>query len=164
MRSAPKPERRYAELRASDNGITGVLLRYGDEARFGTFRERFAPGAVELRSDLIANIMHDRAKPVARTGAGLHVAATEDGLDARIEWPETVYAREAKELVESRILRGFSVEFHALKERFEGRTRIIERAEVSGLGIVDRPAYPESQIEARIAEAFGPARPRRRLR
>lgn len=154
MPSEPKPERRFAELRASDTGIAGVLLRYGDTASFGTFTERFAPGALEARADVIANIMHDRTKPVARTGAGLILAMGDDAVEARIEWPETVYAREAKELVEARVLRGFSIEFLARKERFEGRTRIIGAATLTGLGLVDRPAYPDSRIEGRIWESY----------
>lgn len=165
MQSAPKAERRFAELRASDTGITGVLLRYGDEAAFGTFKERFLPGALEARDDVLANIMHDRAKPVARIGAGLVLAMGNDTVEARIDWPETVYAREAKELVEARILRGFSIEFLAKKERFEGRTRIIEAATLTGLGIVDRPAYPDSQIAARMWEGYAATvRTRRRRR
>lgn len=166
MSSEPKPERRFAELRADDAGITGVLLRYGDRATFGTFTERFEPGAMRMEADLIANLMHDRMKPVARTGAGLTVTDDGGGLSARIEWPETVYAREARELVQAGVLKGLSVEFRAVTERFEGRERIISEARMTGLGIVDRPAYPESVIASRMWDAYsalGRSRRRRRL-
>jgi len=165
MQSAQKPERRFLEFRADAGGIAGVLLRYGDVASFGQFRERFEPRALAIGSDVVANLMHDRAKPVARTGAGLVVTDTGVALEARIAWPDTVYAREAKELVEARILRGFSIEFVAEAERFEDRTRIISGARLTGLGIVDRPAYPDSVIAERMAAAYTLAlRGQRRLR
>ena len=164
MQSEPKFERRFAELRASDTGITGVLLRYGDTAVVESFRERLLPGSLEARDDVLANIMHQRAKPVARTGAGLVLEMGKDAVEARIDWPETVYAREAKELVEERILRGFSIEFVARKEHFEGRTRIIEAATLTGLAIVDRPAYPDSQIAKRMWHIYAATQRTRRRR
>ena len=42
-----------------------------------------------------------------------------------------------------------NVEFHALAERREGGLRVIERAELSGLALVDRGAYPQSVAEVR---------------
>ena len=43
------------------------------------------------------------------------------------------------------------MEFRALREREEAGTRLIERAELLGAGLVDRPAYPLSGVEARAA-------------
>jgi len=164
MQSERRPDRRFAEFRASETCITGVLLRYGDTARFGTFTERFEPGALKMDADLIANLMHDRMRPVARTGAGLTV--TDDGstVEARIEWPETVYAREARELVQAGVLKGLSVEFRAAKSRFEGRERVITEARMTGLGIVDRPAYPASVIASRMWDEWAPMRRAQRRR
>ena len=53
------------------------------------------------------------------------------------------------ELVRRGALRGFSIEFRSKKQRYEGGTRIIESAELTGLALVDEPAYPESVAEAR---------------
>ncbi|MDE0658057.1 MAG: HK97 family phage prohead protease [Gammaproteobacteria bacterium] len=147
-----EPERRFVAFRASEAGVSGVALRYGDVARFGDYGERFEPGSLRIGPDLVANVMHDRRKPVARTDAGLFIEAAPDQVSARIDWPATSFAREARELVEARILRGFSIEFLARRERFEARTRIIEDAELVGLALVDRPAYPESVIAARMAD------------
>ena len=55
------------------------------------------------------------------------------------------------ELVRAKIVRGLSVEFVALQERSEANLRIIERARLVGIGVVDTPAYPASAIEARAA-------------
>ena len=160
-----RAEHRFAEFRAAEDGggVSGVLLRYGDVATVGPFRERFEPGALQVAPDVIANLQHDRGKPVARTDAGLIVKATADRVTADLRFPDTVYGREARELVGAKILRGFSVEFRASKDRWEDKTRIIERAELVGFALVDRPAYPDSVIAERMAETrrvIGPARRR----
>lgn len=161
-------ERRFVEFRAEANGISGTVLRYGDIAKFGRFTERFEPASIRMDADIIANIMHERSRPVARIGAGLVLNDDGRSIEARIEWPETVYAREAKELVEARILRGFSIEFIAEEERMVDTQRVITKARMSGFGIVDRPAYSESQIADRMEHLAGihdlPAPVKRRLR
>lgn len=164
MQSAPKVERRFIEFRADNDGLSGTVIRYGDVAAFGDFTERFASGSIRMDADIVANIMHDRAKPVARIGAGLTLSDTGGAVEARIAFPETSFARDAKELVEARILRGFSIEFMAIRERMEGRERIIEKARMTGLGIVDRPAYPDSVIADRIAELQAAPAPTRKRR
>ena len=52
-------------------------------------------------------------------------------------------------LVREKVLGGFSVEFDALAERAEGNVRVIERARLRGLGIVDVPAYIDARLEIR---------------
>ena len=146
---------RFIEFRAEGNTLSGTVLRYGDTARIGRFSERFEPRALTMGDDVIVNLMHDRQKPVARSGAGLEIRSDDQGVTARIELPDTSFGREARELVDARILRGFSLEFRADDERWEGHSRIITRATASGFAIVDRPAYPESRIEARMSELFG---------
>lgn len=143
------PERRFVEFRTDGDAITGVVVRYGDTASFGDWRERFEAGALTW-TDVIANLQHDRAKPVARLGAGLTLSDSPERMEARLEPPDTSYGREARELIGARILRGLSMEFRATEERMEGRTRIVTRATLLGIGIVDRPAYPDSAIAARF--------------
>lgn len=148
-------ERRFAEFRVEDDGrtISGPVIVYGDEARFGDWRETFAPGSLR-HNDVIVNLQHDRGKPVARTGAGLTLHDGADALRARIELPDTSYAREARELVQARILRGFSIEFRALDDAWEGQKRTVQDAELTGFALVDRPAYPESVIAQRFKDAY----------
>ena len=157
-------ERRFAEFRVEGEGvIAGTAIRYGDLARVGSFAERFEPGALRF-DDVIVNLMHRREAPVARTGAGLTLTDGQGALEARISLPDTTYGREARELVEARILRGMSIEFRASQERWEDKTRIIESATLTGIGLVDRPAYPDSVIAQRMQDAYeahtGSSRPR----
>ena len=138
------------ELRTVDNDtLTGVVLRYGDRASFGGFTEEFRAGSLEY-DDVIVNLQHDRSKPVARTGAGLALHDDEHELRASIRLPDTSYAREARELVEAKILRGLSLEFQAINDKWEGRHRIISSARMTGFALVDRPAYSDSQIADRF--------------
>ena len=162
----PKTEFRYAEFRRlRDEGVTGPVIRYGVVARFGDFRERFEPGSLAIGDDLICNLQHDRTSPVARTGgAGLEVTADGDAVRAAIEWPDTRYGRSARELVVAGILRGFSLEFRCRQERWEGRERVIVAADMIGLALVDKPAYPDSTIALRMAKEVPVKRHAKRTR
>ena len=66
-------------------------------------------------------------------------------------------------LVRSGVLRGLSIEFRAVAERIEAGVRVIERAVLRGVAVVDTPAYPASEVEARMAMLPRPAPARRRL-
>ena len=145
-------ERRCCEIRADGDGrgISGVAIRYGDVARIGAVRERFAPGAfAPLPADLLLTVQHDRAAPIARLGAGLSLS--DDGAALRFEaaLPETPRADAALADVRAGLLAGASVEFRALRVRNAAGERVIERAALVGLSLVDTPAYPAASIAAR---------------
>ena len=145
-------ERRFAEFRAEGRSLVGVVVSYADVARLPFGRERFAPGAFgDLgAADVILNLQHDRSRPLARTqGGGLELADTADALTVRAELPETRDGNDALDLVRRRVLRGFSMEFGALREAMDDRVRVVERAELRGIGLVDRPAYQGSTVEVR---------------
>ena len=52
-------------------------------------------------------------------------------------------------LVHSGVLRGLSIEFNAIEERLDDGVRVIERAHLSAIAVVDSPAYAGSVVEAR---------------
>ena len=138
---------RHFELRYQGNGIiTGTVLRYGDVAAIGHAKEVFEPGSIRF-DDVILNLLHDRGQPVARTGAGLELTDTHEALSLRADMPDTIYGRRARELIDARILRGLSAEFVPLKEAYDGNVRVIKEAALYGIGIVDRPAYPQSVLD-----------------
>ena len=104
-------------------------------------------------ADVILNSHHDRARPLARTGgAGLVLEDSADALTMTATLPKTRDADDVLELVRTGVLRGLSLEFQGAC-----RTNGIgsgsgggDRAGAVGwVAVVDRPAYPESGIEAR---------------
>ena len=157
-----KTEFRFCEVRAEGRVLEGTAIRYGDVARVGARGERFEPGALGADVgglDILLNVGHDRARPLARSlGGGLVLTDSATALEVRAELPETREATDVLALVESRVLRGFSLEFQALRERTEGPTRVIQSARLVGIGVVDKPAYKASSISARADEVEPPAR------
>lgn len=146
-------ERRFCELRAEGRTLEGEALVYGDEAVFPWGRERIEAGAFAPVGDVILNRQHDRKTPLARTGGGgLELNDTPEALRIRASLPETEAANDTLTLVREKILRGLSIEFHSTAERGEGDLRIIEKARLVGVAVVDEPQYPQSLVEAREAE------------
>ena len=147
----PKTETRFSELRADGDSLTGVAVRYGDIATIGGQLERFEPGAFGnvAALDVILNVQHERTRPIARTGGGLTLQDGPESLRMAAALPTTQDAADALELVRSGVLRGLSVEFRAIRETFENGVRVIHEALLTGLGVVDKPAYPASVVEAR---------------
>ena len=80
-----------------------------------------------------------------------------DGPQALEVRAELAEGAAALELVKRGALRGFSIEFHAVAERRDGGIRVIERATLSGLALVDKPSYPGATVEVRASVAHGAA-------
>ena len=140
---------RYAELRYDGRVVEGVAIRYGDEARIKGGRETIARGAFNPLGDVTLNVMHERGRPLARTGGSLRIDDSGDELKVRAELPNTRDADDALELIRAKVYRGLSVEMRVIDESIEGDLRIVKRAKLTGIGIVDKPAYSESTVAAR---------------
>ena len=146
------------EVRTESDGpdLSGVVITYGEETSRTSFgREMIMPGAfgnVE-QSDVVLNRQHDRTQPLARTGkGGLRLIDSATELRAEVSLPDTQSAKEAKTLVRQEILTGFSVEMIVESERFVNDVRVITGAKLTGLGLVDKPAYSLSRAEVREDE------------
>lgn len=151
-------EFRYAdfEYRQTDGGlgvVTGTVIRYGDVATLPWGTEEFKAGAFgDVESgDYIANRMHRRDQPLARSGAGLTLINSTEELRGEVTLPDTSIGRDTAVEVAQRILRGLSLEFRTLKDTLDYKKdhRLIEKAELFGFGVVDRPAYPGSVASMR---------------
>lgn len=160
-----KPETRRFELRADPDSRTlrGVAVTYGDTAKLPWGSERIEPGAFAGNmGDVVLNTMHERGRPLARTGgAGLELADSAERLAFTADLPNTREADDVIELVRRGVMRGASVEMRVTDERIEAGVRVIERASLHAVAVVDTPAYPASEVQARMAAAPKPA-PRRR--
>ena len=135
--------REGTEFRVSGRTLTGRALVYGDVAP--DFLERFVPGSLAPVPAVPLNLQHDSRTVLLEPGTYV-LTDTERALEVRAELPE---GSAALSLVRRRALSGFSIEFHAKAERREAGVRVIERAELVGVALVDRGAYPQSKAEIR---------------
>ena len=146
------------EVREAEGGrgpmLTGTVLRYGDRSRIGGYDEVFRRGAIQWDSDrpMNLNLQHDRGRAIGLVNlkdAGDRVTFESEVLD-------TSDGRDAITAVKGGVLRGASLEFHAVDEDWQesdGRTvRIVSRARMVGLAVVDDGAYPSGRVEARARE------------
>ena len=145
-------ESRFLEIRRDGRTLRGVGMPYGDIARMPWGQETFEAGAFGdiASADVILNFMHNRERPLARTGGGLILLDSPEQLLVSATLPNTRDADDALELVDNRTLRGFSVEFAAMREVRRGNLRVLQRAHIGGIGLVDRPAYPKAIVEPRF--------------
>lgn len=159
-----KLEKRFTRGISVDAGVlSGVAIRYGETATIGgNMRERFERGAfgesAGARADVILNLHHDRRRPIARTGDGGNLTL-EDSSDAlRVTATDLTMGdgAAAVAMIKRGILRGLSVEFVTERERraADGE-RVIERARLMGVAVVDRPAYEGAIVSARATSGGG---------
>lgn len=139
--------------------LSGTVFRYGDTAvvpyKGGAIRERIAPQAIKgdiSKLDITANLQHDRARSLARTGYGLVLIPTATELRAELTLGDDTDSRDTLSKFKRGILRGFSGEFYALRSRMEGNVLLREEIVLDGLAVVDRPAYHDSVLESRALE------------
>ncbi len=151
-------ERLYAELAETDvaaRRLAGRAVTYGDVAETAAGRLRFEPGSLEVAPDATLTLQHVRAEVLARP-------AWEDGPDAmRVSATLPGGARQDQALADvgGGLLRGFSIEFAALRSSVVDGVRVVTRALVHRVSLVDSPALPDSLIEAQRE----PPRRRRRM-
>ncbi len=150
VREVPLIEHRRVEIRIATDPerrgpgvLSGVLIPY--EQRATDRAEQFERGALTWPDGgVILREQHNREAPITRfvpedTGAELRVA---------IPLPDTQRGRDAAALVRNGTLRGLSVEFRAERETFKDGLRVIQRARLTGAGLVDDPSY-QSPVEVR---------------
>lgn len=136
------------ELRVQGRRLLGTVVRYGAPGEGGL--EQFEAGAFQDGlDDVLLNVQHQRARPLARYPGSMTLRDTAEALTMEAVLPETRDADDVLALVKGRVLVGLSVGFLALSERWERDVRIVERATLDHVAVVDRPSYPDSVVDAR---------------
>lgn len=130
-----------AEFRVSGRTLSGVAMRYGDVSP--GYRERFVPGAFGEVGTIGINLQHD---PTIVLAPDALLTDTARELRVRAELAE---GSAALALVKRGALNSFSIEFRSKSEWREAGVRVVERADLTGLALVDRGAYPQSTAEVR---------------
>ena len=145
-------EYHYSEIEhVEGRTLRGVGLRYGDVATKtqSGIPETYTSGAFgDVASlDTILNFQHDRQRPLARTGGGgltLYDSPSELKIEATL--PNTQDANDALELVNSKVIRGFSLEVLPQRGYDNGGVREYSKGLLTGIGLVDTPAFHDSLI------------------
>lgn len=141
------------ELRVQGRRLLGTVVRYGAPGEGGS--EQFAPGAFrDGLGDVLLNVQHRRDRPLARFPGTMVLTDGPEALTMEAVLPETRDGDDALSLVKARVLVGLSVGFVALSERWERDVRIVERATLDHVAVVDRPSYPDSVVDARAGVRF----------
>ena len=156
--SATAPERSAPlEIRLAGGGRTLA----GEAVRYGRLNPRAAPGQPARTETFMAGSI-EPAFPVRLTlqhDDGRELATTAD-QSLRLHDSDTALRIEADlrdgsaelDLVRRGALRGLSVEFHSLQETVDGGVRVLQRAAVPTISLVDIGSH-ESSVELRVAEA-----------
>ena len=133
------------EVRLSGRTLRGVALRYGEQARDRA--EMFEPGAFQPIGPVSLNLQHDRFREVATTdGGSLRIADTPTELRVEADLRE---GSAELSLIRRKSLTGLSVEFRTIRERRDrAGVRVVERAELPAIGLVDQGSY-RTDIELR---------------
>lgn len=149
-------ETRAFECRFEDDGILrGVVIPYAPtQSVIGNWSEQFLSGAFGNIGEVRLNLMHERKQPLAvnKANGGLRLTDGKEALRAEIDLPDTTAGRDARTLIKRGVLSGMSVEFRAIDESWDGNLRTINKAELTGIGLVDRPQYDDAVFEIRQAQ------------
>ena len=140
-------EFRQDESRQTPGRLVGVLVPYGK--RSGDRPEMFETGALYWPDDgILIREMHRRDSPIVKVVPFL------DGSEVRIDapLPDTTRGRDTAVNLREGVYTGLSVEFHAERETRRNGLRVIQRALLTGGGLVDIPAYREATAEVRQQE------------
>ncbi|MCY4537558.1 MAG: HK97 family phage prohead protease [Chloroflexi bacterium] len=140
------------EFEESEGRLQGWAIRYGDVAKFWGIEISVARGALKF-DDVIANRQHDRRLPIAR-GDNLKMSDKPEGLYLELEWAADSISQDTRIMVADKRLRGLSLELNVIREEYNSKaksTKILE-AQVNGVAIVDRPAFPKATINAMLAD------------
>ena len=143
---------RPLELRAEGRRLEGIVLQY--EETSPSHRERFLPGAFSLDPGITRwlDYRHDRTRILAHTeGGGLVLRDSPEALLLEAELPALPLSTRALDEIASGTLQGLSIEFHATQESRDGEIRVVEKADLAGIGLVASPSYPNSRVETRAA-------------
>ena len=142
------------EVRAEGRRLSGRVLRYGSVSP--SHKERFEPRSLHLAEAVTLNLFHEPERAVAWfPKGGMTLENGAQALDMRCELPPIPAAERALAEVRAGTATGLSVEFLAERERREGGIRVIERATLSGIGLVRSPSYLDSKVEARRRRKWG---------
>lgn len=131
--------------------LRGVIPYDAESRDLGGWRERIARGALADAdlSDLVATVDH-AGVPLGRFPGTIEIENRDDGLHWSVDLPES--RSDVREAVERGDLRASSWRMVVGRDRWDGRTRIVEAIKaLRDVAVVTTPAYPAAVAELRGA-------------
>ena len=151
---------RAYNVRASEKPlvIEGTAVVFGKPADMGGYTEYIARNALDgVDLDNITLLVnHDGTGiPLARSPKTLTLTVTDTGLEMRAELPDTEQGRSVYEAVKRGDLSQMSFAFDVAQHTFDEQKRectITKIAAVYEISIVNRAAYPQTNVQARAGK------------
>lgn len=151
------------QVAAPGRTLVGHAAVFGAvSADLGGWDERVEPGAftavLATAPDVVATLNHSNDRILGRTTAGtLRLAQDDRGLSFECDLPDGPLGADVRESVRRGDLTGASFSFTVDRDRWEGRTRVIERVrELRDVSVATRPAYPAATVELRTRPTPAP--------
>lgn len=140
--------------------LNGTILQYDDTGRQRNWdgferRYRVLPDGLTLADPVIVNMQHNDSRAIASTAspyAAIH--RLPDRLTMTLRYPDSPRGIEARNGVEAGIFTGLSAELDMGVTRVDGDLTIIEKALLSGVALVTRPAFRKSRFFGDIPVEF----------
>ncbi|MBP5172787.1 MAG: HK97 family phage prohead protease [Bacteroidales bacterium] len=161
------------ERRADEDGesesrrISGYAAVFNQKTRIGNyFEEEIMPGAFDECdfSRCVLNFNHDDNILLGRTSSGtLSLDVDEKGLRFEADLPNTTHANDILELIRRGDIEGCSFAFVVRESAWEWLSdedpaqldlrKIVKISDVFDVSVVTHPAYEQTSVDARSAEA-----------
>ena len=135
------------EIRASNSEtreVSGVAVPFNDTIDIGGgMKEKFAPGAVDLTSNV--KLFRDHKDII---GVVTNMSEDENGLNITAKISETTLGNETLNLVKDGAIRSFSVGFIPITDVKDGNTIIRKKVDLKEVSLVAFPAYDNAAVLA----------------
>ena len=137
--------KRDFEIRESNSEtreVSGVAVPFNDTIDIGGgMKERFAPGAVDLESNV--KLFRDHKDII---GVVTNMSEDENGLNITAKISETSLGNETLNLVKDGAIRSFSVGFIPVTDVKDGNTIIRKKVDLKEVSLVAFPAYDKAEV------------------
>lgn len=121
--------------------ITGIAVPYGSTADIGSYKERFAPGAITDITD--TKLFYGHSEPIGKVTIGRE---TDAGYEITAKVSDTARGNEVLTLMRDGVLNKFSVGFVPLESERDGDTVVRTKAALKEVSVVPFPAYEQANI------------------
>ena len=151
---------RAYKVRAGDKPliVEGTAIVFDSPANMGSYTEYIARNALDgVNLDNITLLVnHDGAGiPLARSPKTMTLTVTDNGLEMRAELPDTEQGRSVYAAIQRGDLSEMSFAFDIGEQTFDEQKRectITKIAAVYEISIVNRAAYPQTNVQARAGK------------